>query len=115
VYDTVTLPRPVDLRRIAQWSETPIDQIQALNPELPAMDDARQDTGYELKVPGRHGGACQRADGESEPAELASLTFYTVKRGDTLALIAKKMHVSRTDLAEANYLRSTARVVAATP
>src|SRR5258707_2720145 len=38
--------------------------------------------------------------------------FYTVKRGDTLALIAKKMHVSRTDLAEANYLRSTARVVA---
>jgi LysM repeat protein len=38
------------------------------------------------------------------------LNWYTVKRGDTLALIAKKLHVSRTDLAGANYLSLTARV-----
>jgi LysM repeat protein len=35
-----------------------------------------------------------------------------VKRGDTLPLIARKLHVSKADLAEANYLRPTARVTA---
>jgi peptidoglycan lytic transglycosylase D len=33
-YERVTLPRPVDLRRVAEWTDTTIDQIQALNPEL---------------------------------------------------------------------------------
>ena len=33
-FDTVTLPRPVDLRRVAEWTDTTIDDIQALNPEL---------------------------------------------------------------------------------
>ncbi len=48
----VTLPRPVDLRRVAEWTDTTIDEIQALNPELrrwttPVHDHAV----YELKVP----------------------------------------------------------------
>src|SRR4029077_1765840 len=43
-------------------------------------------------------------------ADLASLNWYVVKRGDTLALIARKLSVSRTDLAEANYIKATARV-----
>src|SRR5436189_5590797 len=33
-YDTIALPRPVDLRRVAEWADTTIDEIQALNPEL---------------------------------------------------------------------------------
>lgn len=36
--------------------------------------------------------------------------MHTVKRGETLASIAKKLRVNRTDLAEANYLRATSRV-----
>jgi LysM repeat protein len=43
-------------------------------------------------------------------SDLASLNWYVVKRGDTLALIARKLSVSRADLAEANYLKATARV-----
>src|SRR5205823_1549378 len=30
-YDKITLPRPVDLRRVAEWADTTIDEIQALN------------------------------------------------------------------------------------
>src|SRR5207249_9927903 len=45
-------------------------------------------------------------------ADLASLKFYTVKRGDTLPLIARKLNVSKTDLAEANYLNLASRVSA---
>jgi peptidoglycan lytic transglycosylase D len=110
-YETVTLPHPVDLRRIAEWSATPIDQIQALNPELRRWTTPVKDTRYELKVPAGTAALVSARMVESEPAELASLTFYTVKRGDTLGLIAKKLHVSKADLAEANYLRSSARVV----
>ena len=111
-YETVTLARPVDLRRIAEWSQTPIAQIQALNPELRRWTTPVKDAKYELKVPPGTAALVSAQIEESAPADLASLRFYTVKRGDTLALIAKKLHVSKTDLAEANYLRTTARVAA---
>jgi membrane-bound lytic murein transglycosylase D len=42
------------------------------------------------------------------------MQFHTVKRGETLATIAKKLRVNRTDLAEANYLRTNSRVAAGT-
>ncbi len=38
------------------------------------------------------------------------MQLHTVKRGETLATIARKLQVSRADLAEANYLQGTARV-----
>ena len=33
-YDKVTVPRAIDLRRVAEWTGVSIDEIQALNPEL---------------------------------------------------------------------------------
>ena len=50
-YDAVTLTRPVDLRRVAEWAGTTIDEIQALNPELRRWTTPLKDTQYELKVP----------------------------------------------------------------
>src|SRR5262249_37201998 len=47
---------------------------------------------------------------QAPAVDLASLKYYTVKRGDTLPGIARKLSVSRADLAEANYLSTTARV-----
>lgn len=111
-YETVTLSRPVDLRRVAEWAGTSIDQIQALNPELRRWTTPVKDTKYELRVPAGASSVVSERIAGAAPADLASLKFYTVKRGDTLRAVAKKLHVSRTDLAEANYLRSTARLVA---
>jgi membrane-bound lytic murein transglycosylase D len=42
--------------------------------------------------------------------DLASLKWYTVKRGETLPTIARKLRVSKADLAEANDMRVSARV-----
>lgn len=109
-HERVTLPRPVDLRRVAEWTGTTIDEIQALNPELRRWTTPVKDTDYELKVPiGTAGRVLERLD-ESAAVDLASLKYYTVKRGDTLPLIARKLNVSRTDLADANYLKPTAHV-----
>ena len=109
-YQRVTLPRPVDLRRIAEWTGSTIDDIQSLNPELRRWTTPVKDTGYELKVPD---GTAQRVLdqlAETPATDLASLKYYTVKRGDSLPLIARKLNVSKTDLAEANYLAVTSHL-----
>jgi len=111
-FDKVTLPRPVDLRRVAEWTDVTIDDIQALNPELRRWTTPVKDTQYSLKVPAGTGDIVLSRLGDTAAADLASLKFYTVKSGDTLALIARKLRVGKADLAEANYLSTTARVSA---
>ena len=111
-YDRVTLPKPVDLRRVAEWTDTTIDQIQALNPELRRWTTPVRDEAYELRVPEGTAVLVTAQLEEAATLELASLRWYTVKKGETLATVARKLGVSRTDLAEANYLKTTARLAA---
>lgn len=111
-YEQVTLPRPVDLRRVAEWAGTTIDEIQSLNPELRRWTTPIRDEQYELRVPAGSADRVLTRLQDTSPADLASLKRYTVKRGDTLPLIARKLSVSKADLAEANYLQATARVSA---
>jgi membrane-bound lytic murein transglycosylase D len=109
-YETVTLPRPVDLRRVAEWADTTIDEIQSLNPELRRWTTPVGDDSYDLKVPVGTGEIVQARLDEAATSDLASLKWYTARKGDTLALIARRLSVSRTDLAEANYLKVSSRV-----
>src|SRR6185436_11750318 len=46
----------------------------------------------------------------ASPDDLNALQWHLVKRGETLATIARKLGVSRIDLAEANYLNAFAKV-----
>src|SRR6185369_15796905 len=101
---------PVDLRRIAEWTDATIDDIQALNPELRRWTTPVKDTQYELKVPNGTAERVLERLAEAQATDLASLKYYTVKRGYTLPLIARKLNVSKADLAEANYLAVTARL-----
>jgi membrane-bound lytic murein transglycosylase D len=107
-YDTVTLPGPIDLRSVAEWAGTTIDEIQALNPELRRWTTPVKDTAYALKLPTGTAEAVTARLSEANGTELATLKYYTVKRGETITTIAKKLRVGRADLAEANYLKVTA-------
>src|SRR5947208_12736788 len=69
-----------------------------------------KDSQYQLKVPAGTADVVLAKLVDAPPADLAALKFYIVKRGDTLPLIARKLRVSKADLAEANDLRLTARV-----
>ena len=111
-YDKVTLPRPVDLRRIAEWADTTIDEIQTLNPELRRWTTPVRDDQYELKVPAGTAEQIMAELDDAQAADLASLKWYTVKRGETLPAIARKLHVSSSDLAQANYMTMKSRVAA---
>jgi membrane-bound lytic murein transglycosylase D len=108
--ETVVLPHAVDLRRIAEWTNTPVDTIQQLNPELRRWTTPVRAENYELRVPEGTAAIVRSRVAESDAAELATLRWHTVKRGETLATIARKLKVSRADLAEANYLTVRSRV-----
>ena len=112
--ETVTVPEAVDLRRVAEWAGVPVDDIQKLNPEFRRWTTPMKKGEYTIKVPEGTAERVREGLEASAPSQRNALQFHTVKRGETLATIAKKLRVNRTDLAEANYLRATARVTAGT-
>jgi membrane-bound lytic murein transglycosylase D len=112
-FETVAVSHPVDLRRVAEWAGTSLATIHELNPEL-RRQTTPKDGAYQLKVPVGTSAEIARHLNESVDVALApeSESYYTVKRGDTLPGIARKLGVSRADLAEANDLKATARLAA---
>jgi membrane-bound lytic murein transglycosylase D len=109
-YEKVALPRAMDLRRVAEWTGAPIDEIQTLNPELRRWTTPIHDRGYEVKVPVGTADRLRERLQTAKPGELAPLNWYRVKKGESLATIARKLKVSRMDLAEANALSTKSRV-----
>jgi membrane-bound lytic murein transglycosylase D len=108
--ETVTLPHAVDLRRVAEWIDAPVDTIQDLNPELRRWTTPVRTKDYELRVPAGAAEVVRSRLAKTNPADLAPLRWHTVKKGETIATIARKLKVSRADLAEANYLSVRSRV-----
>jgi membrane-bound lytic murein transglycosylase D len=110
--ETVEVPSAVDLRRVAEWASVPVEEIQRLNPELRRWTTPIRGDSYALSVPA---GTAERVSTElasASPNTLNALQWHVVKRGETLTTIARKLRVNRTDLAEANYLRSASTVKA---
>jgi membrane-bound lytic murein transglycosylase D len=109
-YDKVRVPTAVDLRRVAEWTQSSIDEIQALNPELRRWTTPVRYPDYEVKVPVGRGPELEIRLASASQLALASLRWHNVRRGESLASIARKLGVSRKDLAEANGIRTTSRV-----
>jgi membrane-bound lytic murein transglycosylase D len=108
--DRVTLPGPVDLRRVAEWAGVSVDDVQRLNPELRRWTTPLRGAAHELAVPAGTGLLVEQRLAELPAEEFTALQWHTVKKGETLQSVANKLKVRRTDLAEANYLSSKARV-----
>jgi membrane-bound lytic murein transglycosylase D len=108
--ERVVLSGPVDLRRIAEWAGVPAETIRTLNPELRRWTTPVRETSYELRVPPGTAAAVTDAYKATAPEDSAALQWYSVRKGESLQTIARKLRVSRTDLAEANYLKTNARV-----
>jgi membrane-bound lytic murein transglycosylase D len=109
---TVAVPPAVDLRRIAEWAGVTAEEIQQLNPELRRWTTPIRGEDYPLDVPAEAAENVRLRLAAATPNELNALQWYTVKRGETLTTIARKLRVNRTDLAEANYIRVASKVPA---
>jgi membrane-bound lytic murein transglycosylase D len=105
------LPVAVDLRRVAEWVGATVQTIQDLNPELRRWTTPVRAKNYELKVPEGTSEIVRGKLADSAP-DITNLTWHTVRKGETLLSIARKLKVNRTDLAEANYLSVKSRVTA---
>ena len=110
-FESVMLPVAVDLRRVAEWVGTTVQTIQDLNPELRRWTTPARATNYELKVPEGTADLVRAKLTDAGP-DVTNLTWHTVRSGETLLSIARKLGVSRADLAEANYLSVRSRVTA---
>ncbi len=111
-YEAVALTSPTDLRRVAEWVAEPVKVIQDLNPELRRWTTPVKAAEYELKVPAGTGDIVRANLALANPDDLAPLNWHTVKKGETLQTISKKLKVTRADLAEANYLSTRAKLAA---
>ena len=109
-YEKVALAEPVDLRRMAEWAGVSITEIQELNPELRRWTTPVRYPDYEVKVPAGTAEMLRAHLAEAHESELTALQWHTVKRGESLLTIARKLKVKQADLAEANYLSTRSRV-----
>lgn len=108
--ERVSLSTPVDLRMLAEWAGVPLQTIQELNPELRRWTTPIRMSPYEIKVPEGTAEAIRAKLAETDPLELSPLNRHTVKKGETLQSISRKLNVTRSDLAEANYLSTKAQL-----
>jgi membrane-bound lytic murein transglycosylase D len=110
--EPVTVPPALDLRRVAEWTGEPVDAIQKLNPEFRRWITPVRPGEYTIRVPRGTADFVKAGLALSAPSQLNAMQFHTVKRGETITTIARKLKVNRVDLAEANYLRTTSRLTA---
>jgi len=108
--ETVTVPGPVDLRRVAEWAGISVDDVQRLNPELRRWTTPVRSESFTLRLPVGTAALVEQRLAESPPEALATLQWHTVRRGETLQTIANKLKVRRTHLMEANYLGAKDRI-----
>lgn len=109
-YDTVKVPDALRLETVAEWIDVPVGDVQSLNPEL---QRGMTPLGvHDLKVPAGTGAVVERHLAAASPSVFASasLKFHPVKKGETLATIARRYKVTRAKLAAANNLKPTSRV-----
>ena len=110
MYEKVPVSDPVDLRLVAEWTNAPIDDIEALNPELRRWTTPVRSPNYEIKVPVGSGDALRARLAETPAENLNAFQWHSVKRGETLLSISRKLKVRQADLAEANSLTLRSRV-----
>jgi membrane-bound lytic murein transglycosylase D len=109
-YERVTVPGATDLRRVAEWIGTPVNELQTLNPELRRLTTPVRAAAYDIRVPTGAASVVRERLLTAPPQEISAVMWHTVKRGDTLSTVARRFKVSRTELAEANQLTLRSRL-----
>jgi len=109
-YETVHLDRPVQLRHLIDDEAVNVDELRRLNPELRLGVTPRQPEGYALKIPVGSRASVLMSFAAAPTATLSVPRRHLVRRGDTLAKIARRYRVSMASLVSANSLSRKARL-----
>ncbi len=109
VYDTVSVDYAIDLRLIADMTNSTLQELVALNPSLLRMTTPR-DIPFDLHIPvGTHDIFQERVKQIPED-KRASWRFHVVRSGETIDGIATALHAHVSDIIEANELKPGAEL-----
>jgi membrane-bound lytic murein transglycosylase D len=101
--DTVTVDYPIDLRLVADVTDSSLPEIVALNPSLLRMTTPR-DMAFDLHIPvGTHDVFAERIK-EIPEDKRSSWRFHVVRAGETVDGIAAALHAHAKDIAATNGL-----------
>lgn len=112
-FERVPIEGALDLRVVAECALTPVDELRALNPELRRLATPADRT-YSLRVPGGRGQSVAECVAALPPEKRVNFRKHVVRRGQTLASIARANRTSAREIAEANNLPSGRRLRAGT-
>jgi membrane-bound lytic murein transglycosylase D len=117
-YAEVSVSKPIDLRAAAKVLSTSIDELKKLNPALRGLTTPANYPNYQLKVPADSDPKIHEQLAALPTAKIKMIDDsgcrYKVQRGDTLARIASKYHVSVAELAKENGFSAKKKLVPGT-
>ncbi|GLH69050.1 hypothetical protein GETHPA_05830 [Geothrix rubra] len=99
-YETVPVPASMGLAVLARLAETDVATLKHLNPEL--LRPSTPPGSYTLRVPPGKALICARALAKGLGGKVEREHLYTVRRGDTLAKVARRLGVDPEDLLAEN-------------
>jgi membrane-bound lytic murein transglycosylase D len=102
--DQVVVSTPTDLRLVAQLIDRPVDDLTRLNPSLLRWTTPPNNPEFTLNLPPGTKDLFEQRIAAIPEDKRIWWRAYKVEEGETLASIAKKLHVSPVSLREANKL-----------
>ncbi|MBU8922044.1 MAG: LysM peptidoglycan-binding domain-containing protein [Bacteroidales bacterium] len=108
-FDVITIDKSTDLRIIAKSSESTLTGIKKLNPALkrwatpPGMV-------IELKVPYGTGNKVIEALSRIPAEERVSWLRHSIRKGETISVIARKYEISQSELKRINGIKNVHRI-----
>jgi membrane-bound lytic murein transglycosylase D len=105
--DTVRIHYPIDLRLVAECTDSSAAVLQQLNPSVLRMTTPR-DLDFDLHLPAGTAERYQKTV-EAVPEEMRVYwRYHHVESGENLAEIARRYHTTAAAIAEANNLKTNA-------
>jgi membrane-bound lytic murein transglycosylase D len=105
-FDTVRIHYPIDLRLVAECTDSSTAVLQELNPSLLRMTTPK-DMDFDLHLPKGIADKFTKTV-EAIPEEMRVYwRYHRVEKGETLSEIARRYHTTATAISEANNLKDT--------
>jgi membrane-bound lytic murein transglycosylase D len=102
--DTVRIHYPIDLRLVAECTDSSTAVLQELNPSLLRMTTPK-DMDFDLHLPKGTSGRFEAAVAAIPEEMRVYWRYHRVESGDTLSEIARRYHTTASAIAEANDLQ----------
>jgi len=103
-YDTVRIHYPIDLRLVAECSDSSTTVLQELNPSLLRMTTPK-DMDFDLHLPVGAADKFNQTVAAIPEDMRVYWRYHRVESGETLSEIARRYHTTASAIAEANNLR----------